>query len=136
MLCMVMGDYWDMDKNTRCNDCGSQQVSFTKKVIDQVSGRDMPNGLKTVGGLLLLGLAQVPVAHALTTGSPLLALWVVLDVVMVFFGWQICWLSFWGQPVTQHNHQCADCGAAWSTREDGSQRVELPAAMPAPVGRP
>jgi hypothetical protein len=125
-----------MNKNTSCTDCGSQQVSITKKVIDQVSGWDMPNALKSVGGLLLLGFGQVPVAYALTTGSPLpvLALFVVLDVFMVFFGWQICWLSFWGQPVAQINHQCADCGYAWSTREDGSQRVELP-SLPAPVRR-
>jgi hypothetical protein len=123
-----------MNKQTsNCTDCGSQQVSITKKVIDQVSGWDMPNALKTVAGLLLLGFGQVPVALALTNGSPLLALWVVLDVFMVFFGWQICWLSFWGQPVTQQNHQCADCGYAWSTREDGSQRVELPSM---PVRRP
>jgi hypothetical protein len=124
-----------MDKNkaSRCTDCGSQQISTARKMIDQVSGWDMPNALKTIGGLLLLGFGQVPVAHALTTESPLLPLWVVLDVVMVFFGWQICWLSFWGVPVAQVHHQCAECGHAWATREDGSQRVELPAI---PVRRP
>src|SRR5687767_5509582 len=100
----------DQNKTSHCTDCGSQQISVSRKVIDQVSGWDMPNALKTIGGLLLLGFGQVPVAHALTTDSPLLALWVVLDVFMVFFGWQICWLSFWGVPVTQVQHQCAECG--------------------------
>src|SRR5688572_22612367 len=116
----------DKNKTSHCTDCGSQQVDSKKKTVDQVSGFDMPNAFKTIGGLLLLGFGQVPVAYALTVDSPLLPLWVVLDVFMVFFGWQICWVSFWGEPVTQVQHQCTECGYAWSTREDGSQRVELP----------
>lgn len=124
-----------MEKNSHCSDCGSQIIKTQKKTVDQVSGFDMPNALKTIGGLVLLGAGQVGVAYALTTGSPLLPLFVVLNTVMVFFGWQICWVSFWGEPVTQQHHQCTECGYAWSTREDGSQRVELP-SMPVPVARP
>lgn len=124
-----------MNKNTsRCTDCGSQHISSDKKIIDQVSGWDMPNALKTTGSLLLMGFSLVPVVHALTTNAVLLPLWVVLAVFAVFYGWRNWWLSFWGQAVTQLNHQCTECGAAWATREDGSQRVELP-SQPAPVRR-